>query len=104
MAGGIGFIGKVGFGAGEIYPVVTDVADGIFYSREASLEGTLDVSALPADVDVLSTASVGGSPGRWNAAPVDKVEKNFDYGVDGTGSTGTLEGGGGVGEYRARFN
>jgi hypothetical protein len=95
MAGGIGMIGKVGFGVGEIYPIVTDTVDGIFYGRVTSFEGSLDVSDLPSDVDVLDTAFVGGSPGRWATAPEAKVEKDYDYGIDGTSETGTLEGGSG---------
>jgi len=103
MAGGIGMIGKVGFGVGEIYPIVTDVADGILYGREASLEGTVDAADLPDVENVLDTDTVGGSPGLWASAPEENVEKDYDYGVDGTGSTGTLEVGGRTVGYRSRY-
>jgi hypothetical protein len=103
MAGGIGMIGKVGFGIGEIYPLVSDVLAGILYGREASLEGTAVVADLPDAENVLDTDTVGGSPGLWASAPEEKVEKDYDYGVDGTGSTGTLEGGGKSAGYRSRY-
>jgi len=37
------------------------------------------------------------------SAPEEKVEKDYDYGVDGTGSTGTLEVGGRTVGYRSRY-
>ena len=88
-------IGYVGFNTGVIDPVESDVADGIEYGRELSFEGTLATGDLPDAVNVLNTDTVGGSPGRWYPAPENKVEKDYDYGVDGTGSTGTLEAGSG---------
>lgn len=101
---GVGIIARVGFGTGEVYPVETDVADGIEYGRQLAFEGSLDVSGLPGEEYVLEGQSVGGTPGTLTLPEVGEVEDGVIYGVGGTGSTGSLEvtGGGGAG-YRSRY-